>query len=101
MEATAFDEENVLLHPPPGVSPEDCTPLPVCRCADPGGAPMLVSCWKLTAEEMAEVNRTARVWLLVRGDAHPPVSLSGNNPFAPPGADYNTVAPPNEPEPRG
>ena len=39
-----------------------------------------ISCWQLTAEELAEVARTGRVWLHVWG-RQPPVYVGGDYPF--------------------
>ena len=39
-----------------------------------------ISCWELTAAEVAEVMRTGRVWLHVFGQ-HPPVYVGGESPF--------------------
>ena len=48
------------------------------------GIPVVVSCWKMTAEELAEINRTGRVWLVVWGVTQPPVSLCGEKPILSP-----------------
>ena len=50
--------------------------LPVC---DTEG--VKISKWELSEEEMAEVASTGVVWLHVWADRHPPVSVSGQNPF--------------------
>lgn len=78
---TNFDESNSFLDPPEGVDLEDCTALSVWQGPDTVGRPMIVSCWKPTAEELAEINRTGRVWLMVWGGMTPPAALSGLNPF--------------------
>jgi len=36
-----------------------------------------VSCWRLTPEELEEVNRTGVVWLKIAGHSMPPVYVSG------------------------
>jgi hypothetical protein len=81
--ASAFDEENGVLHPPPGMSVDDCTVLSVCRTRTQDGTPIVISCWKPTPEEWAEMKRTGRVWLYVWGQTMPPVALSGHDPFKP------------------
>jgi hypothetical protein len=61
--------------------------LPVAVTTEPGtredGAGMLVSCWEPSPEELAEINRTGRVWLGVMCSPHsptqPPVYLSGHD----------------------
>ncbi|KKN32455.1 hypothetical protein LCGC14_0813720 [marine sediment metagenome] len=45
----------------------------------------VVTCWELSGEELMEILRTKRVWLRVWGDAHPPVEVTGVDPFALPG----------------
>lgn len=39
--------------------------------------PQVISCWRLTPEELAEVARTGVVWLSVIQDGQPPVYVSG------------------------
>lgn len=43
--------------------------------------PFVVSCWKPTPEELAEINRTGEVWISTMGVPPPPVCLMGHNPF--------------------
>ena len=40
-----------------------------------------ISCWQLSNDEMAEIAKTGRVWLYVMGGRHPPVAVSGTDPF--------------------
>lgn len=83
---TGFDEENGVLHPPPGVDIEEVQMLSVWR----GGikdietgklSPVVISCWKPTKEELEEINKTGRVWLYIWGETMPPASVGGQNPF--------------------
>lgn len=68
---TEFAEANVVLGPPVG-SEEDVIAMQVRR-ADRE----LVSCWRLSPEEIEEVNRTGMVWLSVWGDrTQPPVLVT-------------------------
>ena len=53
----------------------------VFRGQSEDGQPVVVSCFKMTAEELAEVNKTGRVWLIVYGHTMPPVILDGESPF--------------------
>lgn len=78
---TNFDQSNGCLDPPPGVELEDCSALCVWQGHDLAGRPMIVSCWKPTAEELEEINRTGRVWLLQWGYTIPPSAISGLVPF--------------------
>lgn len=81
MIATAFDEENAVLNPPPGVDLDKCSCLSVYRGSAEDGTPVIISCWKPTPEEWAEMRKTGRVWLVVVGRTMPPVSVLGTNPF--------------------
>jgi len=55
--------------------------LNVARLQLEGGQTVVVSCWKVTAEELAEIQRTGRVWLMVWGVTMPPVALCGVKPI--------------------
>lgn len=84
MIATAFDEDNFVLSAPEGTAEGDgvhC--LSVYRGPMEGGIPVVVSCWKPTKDELAEITRTGRVWLTVMGTTMPPVAVSGFSPFPP------------------
>jgi hypothetical protein len=60
---------------------DQCNPLPVCATSMQDGTPVLISCWKVTAEELREIERTGRVWVLVAGHSMPPISPTGHCPF--------------------
>lgn len=55
--------------------------LPVVR-GEMDGSPTLTSAWELTAEEVAEINRSGRIFLTIMGTAQPPVLLTVEPPFA-------------------
>lgn len=40
----------------------------------------IVSCWELTKEELEEINKTGKIWLICVG-SQPPVSVEGFKPF--------------------
>lgn len=80
MEAAAFDGENTVLHPAPGSDLDRVQPLSVQLGRTADGLPAVLSCWRLTREELDEVNRTGRVWLLVMGRSMPPASVEGVRP---------------------
>lgn len=77
----SFDESTHCIGKPPDMTDEQCDPLSVCNAVLPGGFPAIVSCWKLTKDELEEFQQTGRVWLMVCGTAMPPVILSGVKPF--------------------
>lgn len=81
MIAASFDESNAVLGRPPSMTHEDCDPLSVLLTQMESGHPCVVSCWKVTAEELAEINRTGRVWLMVLGETMPPVVVCGVKPI--------------------
>ena len=83
MIATAFDEDNAVLGPPVGCTDQEVYSLSVFRGPNSAGVPVVISCWKPTKEELAEINRTGRVWLVVQGETMPPVHLDGISPFKP------------------
>lgn len=55
--------------------------LPVYRYVDNDGKPYVISKWKLSTDELAEIMRTGEVWLHAWGTTHPPIAVSGANPF--------------------
>lgn len=82
MVPTAFDEENDVLHPPPGMTSDDVQILSTWRGLLESGIPAVISCWKPTPEEMEEIKKTGRVWIIVMGVTMPPIAPLGFNPFA-------------------
>ena len=78
---SAFDEENCILDPPRGMSNEDCLSMSVWVGPLADGSPAVISCWKVTAEELEEIKRTGRVWLMVLGSGSPPMYITASKPF--------------------
>jgi len=76
-----FDESNCVLDKPPELTVDECDCLSVFRGTDSNNFPIVISCWKLTKEELERVNKTGRIYLGVIGDTMPPVWLDGMNPF--------------------
>lgn len=81
MVPASFAESNCVLSKPPSMTHDECECLAVLRTSTPNGFPVIVSCWKLTKEELEIVNRTGRVWLGIHGESMPPVFLTGDKPF--------------------
>jgi hypothetical protein len=81
MTPSAFTEDNTVLNPPPGMTPEQVNVLSVFRGENHKGVPVVVSNWKLTKEEFEEILVTKTVWLTVMGTTMPPVYLSVASPF--------------------
>ena len=78
----SFEESNAALGKPHDMLGDDCEALSVVRGETTNGHPVVISCWKLTAEELAEVNQTGRIWLGIYGRTMPPTFIDGTNPFA-------------------
>lgn len=78
-----FPQANCVLGAP---TPEDAAAgtvygLPVHRYRDLDGKHNVLSKWVLTADELAEVQRTGAVWFGCWGDTHSPMWISGHDPF--------------------
>lgn len=77
-----FDGSNFLLNKPPEMTADECEPLNVLALKPQGGGhTMIISCWKLSREELEQINRTGVVWLVVYGEAMPPVGITTERPF--------------------
>lgn len=69
---SSFAEANLVLGPPAGYEGV-VVPLYVRRLDDG----QLISCWELDEHELAEVNRTGKIWLSVwSGLSQPPVAIA-------------------------
>lgn len=77
----SFDESNDALSKPVGMTADECQALSVWRGPTENGLPVVVSCWKPTAAEIEEIQRTGRIWLMVWGHTMPPVAVCGETPF--------------------
>lgn len=82
----SFDESNRVLSRPADMTEEQCDPLSVFVGVRQDGLPIVISCYKLTKEELDLLNKTGRVWLHVIGPTMPPVCLTVEHPFLPPSA---------------
>ena len=67
----AGDADRMMVLGAPTGMDDSCDPLTVCR-TEWDGMPVVVSCWKVTPEELAEIQRTGRVWLAIWGESMPP-----------------------------
>jgi len=84
----SFPEQNKVYLKPEGWTDEQCSDLPVWQGAAPideagNTAPVIISCWQFSKEDLDEIQKTGRVWLSVTGSSQPPVSLFTENPFIP------------------
>jgi hypothetical protein len=78
---TTFKESNFVYTKPADLKDEECLDLPVFRGNTTDGYPVNVSCWKLTVEDLAEVQKNGVIYLQIYGNGHPMVSLSAESPF--------------------
>lgn len=81
MLATAFDQENCVLDAPESMGVDQCEPLSVWQGKLLSGFEAVISCWKPTKEEIEQLQKTGRIWLIVYGKKMPPVSLQTVSPF--------------------
>ncbi len=79
-----FDEANTILRAP---TPEDAAAgtvydLHVHRYRDLDGRPNVISKWKFTPEDLAAVIANGgEFWFNCWGDTHPPIWITGIDPF--------------------
>ena len=81
MVPAAFDEENCMFDTPVGLTSEQCEPMSAWRGILENGIPAIVTCWKVTADELEEIRRTGRVWLMVMGRDLQPTILNAVSPW--------------------
>lgn len=83
MYPTAFDEANITLDKPDGMTHEECCSINAFEGAVEFDRlhPVIITCWKPTKEELNEISRTGRVWCFMYSSQVPPHALSGHNPF--------------------
>ena len=70
MKPINFKEQNVTY------IAEGCNDLPAHKAKD-----QIISCWKLTKEELEQINKTGIIWFSVMGQSQPPIWLGTENPF--------------------
>ena len=80
MYPVSFDESNGVLGEPAEIHGIESNCQSVCF-SNHNGQPVVISCWKMTKEELEEINRTGRVWMGMFGTVAPPMWLSGTKPF--------------------
>ena len=85
---STFEQSNFVYTKPKGWEDEQCMDLPVWKGEAPideAGTtqPCIISCWKLSKEDLEEINKTGQIWLSITGHGMPPVSLFTENPFNP------------------
>lgn len=81
MEAISFDEENEILNKPEELTVDECAPLPIWRGQLDNGWDAIISCWKINAQELEEIIRTGRIWIIALGQEMCPLFPTGTRPF--------------------
>ncbi len=84
MEVIRFDECNVNMGPPDGMTEEEVETIPVHVGKFENGMPCTTVCLKLSDAELAEVQRTGVVWLQLMTPRMPPIYMSVLKPFEEP-----------------
>lgn len=84
---TTFEQVNFTFTKPKDMTNEQCMDLPVWKgnAKDENGneSPVIISCWKLSYEDLQEIQKTGCIYLSISGHGMPPVSLFTENPFNP------------------
>lgn len=75
MRPVQHSSNNAVLSPPPGMTLEQCQPLPITRVQFTDGTPAVWSYWQPSDAERAAIAGGASVRLSAIGRTHPPVSL--------------------------
>lgn len=79
-EAASFAESNDVIGAPAGMD-DTVEFLSILRAMLPGDVPVIFSAWKVSAEELAEITRTGRIWVMTLGVSMSPLEVLGIKPF--------------------
>lgn len=72
MKPVEFEQQDIILGPPPDMERGTCGGLPIRRLTNDIG-PTMESYWKPSAEDLKMLNEGGHVRLNVYGHGHPPV----------------------------
>lgn len=81
---SSFPESNHVLDKPANMTYDQCEAASVWTGqlrGDGGEHPAVITCWKITKEELEEINKTGRIWLWIWGNTMPPAYVGIENPF--------------------
>lgn len=78
---TSFEESNHVYDKPSNMSRDVCDALSVWKGTIGDQGMGVISCWKLTKEELEEINKTGRVWVYHYGDYLQPHYVGIHTPF--------------------
>lgn len=74
-----FARANIVMQAPKDM--ENCCDIHACKAVDQTGAPITLTCWRPTPQELVLINLGNPIWLSVWGNAFPPVCVSAEDPF--------------------
>lgn len=78
MNPQTFPQTNLVMKAPKGMP--ECCDVHACRTTC-NGAPVVVTAWRPTPEELVKINLGEPVFLLCWGQSMPPVAVTADNPF--------------------
>lgn len=81
MDAVEFKEQNLVFRKPNDMTDKQCRSLPVYKGKTDEGYPIIVSCWKLSEEDLEEVKKSGLIYLSMLSEGIQPVALSVASPF--------------------
>lgn len=81
MKPIHFPESNFEFQKPANMPEDQCGNLPVFKGKTDEGYPVIISCFELSPEEIAEVQKTGKIWLHVCSHGMPPVFAGTEYPF--------------------
>lgn len=81
MNPTDFPYSNRTYVKPEGWTDEQCKTLETYQGINEDNHPLIISCWKPTPEEIADIVAGKPVWLHILTQVQPPVLLSTRDPF--------------------
>lgn len=70
---------------------EGCLDLPGTLAKNQDNIPEIETCWKLSPEELAQVNKTGCIFLYVMGHKMPPVALTTESMITLPGGAEDEI----------
>lgn len=76
-----FEHSNCLYVKPAGWTDEQCQSLATFKGVNEDGHPLIISCWKPTELEIADIVAGKPVYLHVLTNIQPPVLLTTKDPF--------------------
>lgn len=79
---TSFPEENIRLDAPSELSSEQCESLTAYQGFQEDGMPVTVTCWKFTREDLEQLHKTGRLWLVYAGHEVSPIYPTTESPFS-------------------